>query len=170
MLPHAAIMEQKLAAQDMEMQRILKENQRLAAILSVLRRELAGNQRELQRMDAHMGAMKDEQDKHMRGLLDKIAKMEADLKASETVKVELQQAHAEAHSLMVVRQDLMANAQKLNQDIQKSHAGVQEVPALMSELNNINQEYHHCRAIYDYEKKLHSDYYEHFRLWRRTIT
>jgi len=145
MLPHPEIMEQKFAAQDVEMRKLLRENQRLAATHSVLRQELAAAQQELQRLHAHMGAMKDDQDQHMRGLLDKMAKMEADLKASETVKAELQKAHAQAQSLMAARQELMVKAQQLNQDLQRNNADVQQVPALMSELDNLRQEYQHCR-------------------------
>ncbi|XP_020270950.1 protein FLX-like 2 [Asparagus officinalis] len=167
MLPPPEVMEQRLAAQDFEMQKLLRENQRLAATHSVLRQELAANQHELQRLTDNMRAMKDEQEQHMRGLIDRMSKMEADLKASETVKVELQQAHAEARSLMEAKENLMAKAQQLNQDLQKSHADVQQVPPLLSELHNLNQEYQHCRATYDYEKKLRSDHYESLQLMEK---
>ncbi|KAF8378499.1 hypothetical protein HHK36_029841 [Tetracentron sinense] len=72
-------MEQKLAAQHVEMQRIAIENQRLAATHTTLRQELAAAQLELHRVQAQIGAMKTEREQHMRGLMDKMAKMEADL-------------------------------------------------------------------------------------------
>lgn len=146
MLPHPEIMEQKLAAQDVEMHRLLRENQRLAATHPVLRQELAAAQQELQRMHSHIGAKKDEQDQHTRGLLDKIAKMEADLKAAEAVTAELQQAHKEAHSLVVARDELISKVQQLTQDLRRNHADAKHVPALMSELQSLKQEYQHCRC------------------------
>ncbi|KAJ6799900.1 protein FLX-like 2 [Iris pallida] len=168
MLPHPPeIMEQKLATQHVEMERLLTENQRLAATHGVLRRELAAAQHELQRLQEHMGAMKAEQEQHLRGLLDKISKMEADLKASEPVKQELQQAHTEAQSLITTRQELISKAKQLTQDLQRSHGDVQQIPALMSELEGLRQEYQHCRATYDYERKLRIDHYESLQVMEK---
>lgn len=144
-LPHPEIMEQKFAAQDIEMQRILQENHKLAATHSVLRQELATAQQELQRIHAHMGAMKDEHNQHMKSLHDKMAKMEADLKASEAVYTELQQAHKEANGLVVASDELNAKVQQLTQDLRRNHTDVQQVPALISELQSLKQEYQHCR-------------------------
>ncbi|WOK98162.1 protein FLX-like 2 [Canna indica] len=167
MLPPPEIMEQKLAAQHMEMQRIATENQRFAATHSSLRQELAAAQQELQRLQGHMGAIKAEQDQQLRGILDKIAKMEADLKASESVKTELKQAHAEAQSLVAARQELINKVQQLTQDLQRSHGDVQQIPALMSELEALRQEYQHCRATYDYERKLRIDHYESLQVMEK---
>lgn len=167
MLPHPEIMEQKLAAQDVDMQKLLRENRRLAATHSILRQELATAQQELQMVEARMGAMKAEHEQHMRGLVDKMAKMEADLKASETIKAELQQAHAEAQGLMVARQELLVKVQHLTQDLQRNHGDAQQIPALMSELDNLRQEYQHCRATFDYERKLRSDHYESLQIMEK---
>ncbi|KAJ6820328.1 protein FLX-like 2 [Iris pallida] len=168
MLPHPPeIMEQKLATQHVEMERLLTENQRLAATHGVLRRELAAAQHELQRLQDHVGAMKAEQEQHLRGLLDKISKMEADLQASEPVKQELQQAHTEAQSLVTGRQELISKVQQLTQDLQRSHGDVQQIPSLMSELDGLRQEYQHCRATYDYERKLRIDHYESLQVMEK---
>lgn len=145
MLPPPEIMEQKLAAQHVEMERLVIENQRLAATHGALRQEVAAAQQELQRLQAHMGAMKADKEQRTRDLLDKIAKMEADLKTAEPVKMELQQARAEAQSLVAARQELTAKVQQLTQDLQRTHTDSQQIPALMSELESLRQEYQHCR-------------------------
>nr|CAD1831591.1 unnamed protein product [Ananas comosus var. bracteatus] len=160
-------MEQKLAAQHMEMQTLATENQRLAATHSSLRQELAAAQQELQRLHAHMDAVKAEQEQQMRALMDKMVKMEADLKSSEPVKVELQQAHAEAQRLVVTRQELMSKVQQLNQDLQRTHGDVQQIPALMTELDALRQEYQHCRATYDYERKIRVDHFESLQVMEK---
>ncbi|GAU14086.1 hypothetical protein TSUD_169110 [Trifolium subterraneum] len=145
LMPPPQVMEQKLASQHGEMQRLATENQRLAATHGVLRQELAGAQHELQMLHAHVGSLKAEREQQMRALVDKIAKMEAELKASEPLKMELQKARGEAQNLVVVREELMAKAQHLSQEIKRVHADVQQIPALMSELEHLRKEYQHCR-------------------------
>ncbi|KAM1015658.1 hypothetical protein FF1_045301 [Malus domestica] len=160
MLPPPQVMEQKLAAQHVEMQRLVVENQRLAATHGSLRQELAGAQHELQILHAQIGAIKSEREQQMRSLVDSIAKMEADLKSAEPVKAELQKARAEAQSLVVSRQELIAKVQQLGQDLQRAHADVQQIPALVAQLDGLRQEYQLCRDTYDYEKRLYSNHLE----------
>lgn len=147
MLPPPEVMEQKIAAQHVEMQKLVTENQRLAATHGTLRQELAAAQHELQILHAQIGAMKSEREQRMRSLSDKIAKMEADLQAAEPVKLELQQARTDAQNLVVAREELISKVHQLTQDLQRAHADVQQIPALMSELDGLRQEYHHCRYI-----------------------
>uniref|UniRef100_A0A1D1Z3C8 Eukaryotic translation initiation factor 3 subunit A n=1 Tax=Anthurium amnicola TaxID=1678845 RepID=A0A1D1Z3C8_9ARAE len=167
MLPPPEIMEQKLAAQHGEMQKLATENERLAATHVVLRQELAGAQQELQRLQTQMGVMKAEKEQHMKGLHDKIAKMEADLQASEMVKVELQQARAEAQNLVAIREELISKVQHLSQDLRRSHVDVQQIPAMMSELEGLRREYQDCRFTYEYEKKLYSDHLESLQVMEK---
>ncbi|KAK9272934.1 hypothetical protein L1049_003313 [Liquidambar formosana] len=167
MIPPAEVMEQKLSAQHVEIQRLATENQRLAATHGTLRQELAAAQHELQILQAQIGAVKSEREQQMRNLMDKIAKMEAELQAVEPVKLELQQARADAQNLIVARQELITKAQQLTQDLQRVHSDVQQIPALMSELESLRQEYQHCRATYDYEKKLYSDHLESLQVMEK---
>lgn len=167
MMPHPEIMEEKIAAQEVEMRKLLIENQRLASTHSVLRQELAAAQQELQRLHAHLGAMKADQDQHTRGLIDKMTKMEAELKNSDSIKADLQKTHAEAQSALMARQELAAKAQKLNEDLHRIHGDAQQIPALLSELDALRQEYQHCRATYDYEKKLRIDHYESLQVMEK---
>ncbi|GKV16873.1 hypothetical protein SLEP1_g27445 [Rubroshorea leprosula] len=161
------IMEQKLAAQHVEMQGLATENQRLAASHETLRQELAAAQHELQILHAQIGAVKSEREQQMRNLKDKIAKMEADLKAAEPVKLELQQAHTEAQNLVLARDELMSKIHQLGQDLQRVHVDVQQIPALMTELESLRQEYHHYRATYDYDKKVYNDHLESLQVMEK---
>uniref|UniRef100_J3LAG2 Protein FLX-like 2 n=2 Tax=Oryza brachyantha TaxID=4533 RepID=J3LAG2_ORYBR len=103
----------------------------------------------------------------MRGLLDKVAKMEADLKACDPLKAELQQAHAEAQGLVVARQQLAADTQKLSKDLQRNLGEAQQLPALMAERDAARQEYQHLRATYEYERKLRMDHSESLQVMKR---
>ncbi|MED6168777.1 hypothetical protein PIB30_014299 [Stylosanthes scabra] len=167
MLPPPQVMEQKLATQHVEMQRLATENQRLAATHGTLRQELAAAQHELQMLHLQIGTVKAEREQQIRGMLEKIGKMEAELQAAEPVKHELQQARAEAQSLVVSREELIGKAQQLNQELQRIHADVQQIPALMTELEHLRQEYQHCRANFDYEKKLYNDHLESLQVMEK---
>ncbi|PKU65566.1 protein FLX-like 2 [Dendrobium catenatum] len=167
LMPPPEIIEQKLAAQYMEMQTLATENQRLAATHSALRHELAAAQHELQRLQTHISAGKFEHEQKMMAMFDKFGKMEADLRATEPLKVELQQAHAEAQSLVAARQELISKVQDLTQDLQKNHGDAQQIPSLISELDALRQEYQHCRATYDYERKLRIDHYESLQVMEK---
>ncbi|XP_042453402.1 protein FLX-like 2 isoform X2 [Zingiber officinale] len=153
-------MEQKLASQHWEMQRLTAENQRFATVHSSLKQELTDAQKELQRLQNQMDAVKTGKDQQLKLFLDKVAKMEADLKSSESAKVELQQAHAEAQSLAGARQELISQVQQMNQDLQRSRGDDQQILALMSELEVLRQEYQCCRETYDNERKLRIGHYE----------
>ncbi|KAG6537951.1 hypothetical protein ZIOFF_003054 [Zingiber officinale] len=159
-LPPLEIMEQKLASQHWEMQRLTAENQRFATVHSSLKQELTDAQKELQRLQNQMDAVKTGKDQQLKLFLDKVAKMEADLKSSESAKVELQQAHAEAQSLAGARQELISQVQQMNQDLQRSRGDDQQILALMSELEVLRQEYQCCRETYDNERKLRIGHYE----------
>ncbi|GMI63427.1 hypothetical protein HRI_000012000 [Hibiscus trionum] len=167
MLPPPEIMEQKLAAQHVEMQRLGTENQRIAATHGTLRQELAAAQHELQILHAQIGAVTTEREQQRKGLTDKITKMETELKAAEPVKTELQQAHSEAQNLVLAREELLSTVHQLNQEIQRAHVDVQHIPALMAELESLRQEYQHCRATFDYEKKLYNDHLESLQVMEK---
>ncbi|KAF8012784.1 hypothetical protein BT93_I0821 [Corymbia citriodora subsp. variegata] len=165
--PPPEVLEQKLAAQHVEMQRLATENQRLANTHGALRQELAAAQHELQILHAQVGAVKSEREQQMRSLMDKIAKMDADIQAAEPLKLELQKARADAQKLIVARQELFAKVQQLTQDLQRAHADVQQLPALMSELEGLRKEYHHCRVTFDYEKRLFDDHLQQLQVMEK---
>ncbi|XP_047334968.1 protein FLX-like 2 isoform X2 [Impatiens glandulifera] len=163
----AEAMEQKIAAQHVEMQKLVKENQRFAATHGTLRQELAAAQHELQVLQSDIGVMKSEKEHQTRNLVDKIVKMEAELQGAEAIKLELQKARTEAQNLVVARQELILKAEQLNQDLQRKHADLQQVSVLISERETLRQEYHHWRATYDYEKKLYNDHLESLQVMEK---
>ncbi|KAL8240667.1 hypothetical protein R6Q59_014022 [Mikania micrantha] len=167
MPPHPEIMEQKLAAQHVEMQKLATENQRFAATHGTLRQDLAAIQHELQMLHNHVGAVKSEREQKIMGLLDKNAKMEADLQGAEPIKMELNKARADAQNLLKSRDELVSRVQQLTEDHQRAHVDLQQIPALMSELESLRQEYHHSRATYEYEKKLYNEHLESLQVMEK---
>ncbi|KAI3704700.1 hypothetical protein L1987_74927 [Smallanthus sonchifolius] len=167
MHPHPEIMEQKLVAQHVEMQKLAIENQRFAGTHGTLRQDLAAIQHELQMLHNHVETVKSEREQQIMGLLDKNGKMEADLKVAEPLKMELNKARADAQGLLAAREELVSRVQQLTGDHQRVHMDLQQIPALMSELESLRQEYHHCRQTYEYEKKLYNEHLESLQVMEK---
>ena len=142
------VMEQKLATQHVEMQRLSTENHRLAGTHGSLRQELAASQHEIQVITGQIAAVKSDADQQIRGMTEGIAKMEAELKAAEPLRSELQKAHSEAQKLIATRQDLISKVQLLSTDLQRAHLDVQQIPALISEIDSLRQEYQLSRFAF----------------------
>ncbi|XP_073155989.1 protein FLX-like 2 isoform X2 [Henckelia pumila] len=167
MLPPPEVMEHKLSAQRIEIEKLATENQRLAATHGALRQDLATAKHDLQLVHSHIADMKSEKEHQTRGIMDKISMMEAELESSKRIKVELQQSRAEAQNLVAVRKELFAKVQQLTRDLQMAHSEAQQIPCLMSELDSLRQEYQHYRATYDYEKKLYHDHLESLQVMEK---
>ncbi|KAG9448694.1 hypothetical protein H6P81_008659 [Aristolochia fimbriata] len=161
------VLEQKLAAQHFEMQRLASENQRLAMTHSALRQELAGAQQELQRLQGHINAIKTDKEQQIKAAVEKISKMENDLQDAEHVNQELKQAQDEAQALVTSRKELMTKVQRLTEDLQKSHADSHQIPYLVTELESLRQELQHYRGTYEYERKVRNDHLESLQLMEK---
>lgn len=166
-LPPPEILEQKIGAQHLEMQKLTTENQRLAATHVTLRRELAAAQHELQMLHVQIEAIKANKEQETKGLNEKISRIEAELKATESIKTELPQAQGEARTLFAARQELVAKIQMLTQDLQRAHTDVQQIPPLLAELESLKKEYQQCRTTYEYERKLYSDHLESLQVMEK---
>ena len=148
--PMPPLIEEKLATQHAEIQRLLTENQRLAATHIALRQELAAAQQELQRFQQVIGGIHAEKDQQLRGLVEKTGKMEAELRALEPIKAELQRAQLEAQKLMGSRQELTTQVQQLTQELHRLRNEAQQVPSLKLEIDGFRQEIQ--RARYSFHK------------------
>ncbi|XP_004233402.1 protein FLX-like 2 [Solanum lycopersicum] len=166
-LPPPEILEQKIGAQHLEMQKLTTENQRLAATHVTLRRDLAAAQHELQMLHVQIETVKANREQETKGLSDKISRIEAELQAAESIKKELPQAQGEARTLFAARQELVTKIQMLTQDLQRAHADVLHIPRLLAELESLKKEYQQCRTTYECERKLYSDHLESLQVMEK---
>lgn len=151
-LPLPELLENKMASQAAEIEKLLMENRRLAATNEGMRQEIGANQQEAQRIKSHIGSIRTEADIQVRGLVEKIRKMEDDIRAGEMVKEELQQAHKEAKSLIITRQELSSEIQVLTEELQKTSGGGKRFPELLAELDVLRQEHQKLRGAFEREK------------------
>lgn len=162
-------LEKKVAIQEAEMERIARENQRFAESNVAMRQELVATQKEMQRVQAYLGSIHTESDIQIRGLLEKIGKLEDDIHSGDAVKKELQQAHLEAQNLITVRQELSAEIQLVTEELQKSTAGFKKLPEMHSELDGLRQEHQKLRATFEYEKGLNIEQVERMRAMEKNL-
>ncbi|MCO5606362.1 hypothetical protein L7F22_060550 [Adiantum nelumboides] len=159
-IPPQLLIEEKLATQHAEIQRLLTENQRLAATHVALRQELASAQQDVQKLQQVLGGIQAEKDQQLRALADKTAKMEAEYRAIEPLKVELQRAQAEAQKLAGSRQELGAHVQQLSQEMHRLRTDAQLAPSLKLEIDGFRQEIQRARTAFEFEKKANTELLE----------
>ncbi|KAI3711993.1 hypothetical protein L1987_70542 [Smallanthus sonchifolius] len=153
MPPHPAMLEEELEIQHHEIRRLLGENRRLVEDRIALQRELGAAKEELRRMNIAIADIQEQNEMHSRKLTDNALKLEADLHATEPLKNEAAQLHAEVERLNSIRLDLSGQVQILKKDLEKLRTDNKQLPALRAEHERILQELLHARAAIDYEKK-----------------
>ncbi|KAK8961364.1 hypothetical protein KSP40_PGU019703 [Platanthera guangdongensis] len=151
--PHPAVYEEELEAQQHEIRRLLSDNRRLADDRIAFQQELVAVKEEIHRLNLVIADTRAEKDAHSRELIEKGLKLEADLRATEPLRNEVILLRAEVQKLNTIRQDLTGQVQTLSQDLKRSQAEHQQIPALRSEIDSLRQEHMRARTAIEYEKK-----------------
>ncbi|KAK1326735.1 hypothetical protein QJS10_CPA01g00578 [Acorus calamus] len=157
---HLAAMEDRLAVQHHEIQSLLADNQRLAATHVALKQELASATHELRRASHSLASLRAEGDARLRDALDRSSALEAELRAADSARAELDHSREELRRLDSARQEASAQAAALSQELGRVSADLQRVPALKEEIEVLKHEIQRARAAIEYEKKAYADNYE----------
>lgn len=128
-----------------EIEHLVMENRRLAESIAAMRRDRVMAQEEVHRLRAHIRSIETESDIQIRVLLEKISKLELSLKAGESVKKDLQQAHKEAQSLVAARQELTLKIQEASQELEKYQNDIKRIPDMLAELEIMKLEHQRLR-------------------------
>ncbi|PON99271.1 hypothetical protein TorRG33x02_048140 [Trema orientale] len=166
---HPELLETKIAAQAAEIKQLAGDNQRLASSHVVLREELVTAQQEVQRLKAHIRSLQTEGDVQMRVLVERIKRMDADIRAGEGVKNDLQQARKDAQNLVIARQELNLRLQEATQELQKVRDEIKSLPDLHAELDSLRREHQRLRATFEYEKGLNIDQVDQLQAMEKTL-
>lgn len=165
----AAIIQDRLAAQQHEIQGMLADNQRLAATHVALRQELELAQHEIRRMRNALGSARAEADLQLREGYEKAMKMEAELRSVEAVKAELERVRKDIQQMGAARQELGGQVQSLNKELDRTNVELQRVPPLKGEIENTRQELQRARDAIEYEKKGYAENYEHGQAMEKNL-
>ncbi|KAL2481077.1 Protein FLX-like 4 [Abeliophyllum distichum] len=164
-----AFLENKFVSQASELESLSADNHKLTSAHVALRQDLAAAQQEVEKLREHIRSTQTEGDIQIRILLDKIAKWEADIRAGERVKKDLQQAHLEARSLVTAKQELTGQIQKANQDLDKARDDLKKLPEMSAELNCLSQEHQRLRKTFEYEKGLNIEKVEQMKIMEKDL-
>ncbi|KAK6156680.1 hypothetical protein DH2020_010928 [Rehmannia glutinosa] len=169
MEPLPVLLENKLASQAAELKQLSKDNHTLASSHLALRQDLVSAKREADKLREHIRSIQTEGDIEIRILLDKIAKMEADIRARENIKKELQEAHIEARTLVTARQELTDKIQKATKELENSRANVKKLPEMRAQLDSLRQEHQRLRKTFEYEKGLNIKKVEEMKILEKDL-
>jgi chromosome segregation ATPase len=143
------MLENKLAMQTTEVEKLITENQRLASSHVVLRQDIVDTEKEMQMIRTHLGEVQTETDLQIRDLLERIRLMEVDIHSGNVVNKELHQMHMEAKRLITERQMLTLEIEDVTKELQKLSASGdnKSLPELLSELDRLRKEHHNLRFV-----------------------
>uniref|UniRef100_A0A0A9EQS5 Uncharacterized protein n=1 Tax=Arundo donax TaxID=35708 RepID=A0A0A9EQS5_ARUDO len=159
------MLENKLSMQTAEVEKLIRENQRLAKSHEVLRQDIVDTEKEMQMIRAHLGEVQAETDLQIRDLMERIRLMEADIHSGEAVSKELHQVHMEAKRLTAERQMLTLEIENVTKERQKFSASVdnKSLPELLAELDGLRKEHHNLRSQFEFEKNTNIKQVEQMR-------
>ncbi|PWZ44795.1 Protein FLX-like 2 [Zea mays] len=159
------MLENKLAMQTAEVEKLIMENQRLASSHVVLRQDIVDTEKEMQIIRTHLGEVQTETDLHIRDLLERIRLMEADIHSGDAVKKELHQVHMEAKRLITERQMLTLETEDVTKELQKLSASgdSKSLPELLAELDGLRKEHLNLRSQFEFEKNTNIKQVEQMR-------
>lgn len=144
-LPPLMLLQNKLASQEAEIEHLTMDNRKLASSHLLLRQDLVAAKEEAEKVREQIRSTRNEGDIEIRILLDKIAKMEADIRASYSSKKELEEAHTEARSLVTARLELTTKIQQATTELDNSRSDVKKIPEMRMELDSLRQEHQRLR-------------------------
>ncbi|KAI4335492.1 hypothetical protein L6164_014132 [Bauhinia variegata] len=163
------LLENKIAIQAEEIKRLAGDNHRLAITHVALREELITAQQEEEKLKKHIRSIQTESDIQIRVLLDKIAKLEVDIRAGEGLNKELQQAHVEVQSLAAARKELSRQIKKASQELQKARSDAKSLPDLQAVLDSLVLEHQRLRATFEYEKNKNIELVEQMKATEKNL-
>lgn len=162
-LPSPELLNNKINAQAAEIERLLMENKKLAATNSAMRKEVGADLQEIQRIKSYIGSIHTESDIHVRALIEKLRKIDDDIRATEMLKEELAKAQEEAKALASTKQELAREHQNLTEESIKAAVDAKMLPELLVELEKLKQEHQNLRVAFEHEKGSNLKQVEHMR-------
>nr|GMD40084.1 protein FLX-like 4 [Ipomoea batatas] len=163
-LPLHDILESRLGSQAAEIEQLVTDNHQLASTHVALRQDLAAVHEEIEKLREHVRSIRTESDIQIQVILDKMAKKEEDIQASDSIKKDLQQSLDEVQKLVTANQELSSKVQHATEELEKARLEVKKLPEMHTELEKLQQEHQQLRKTFEYEKGLNITKVEQMKL------
>ncbi|PIN22083.1 hypothetical protein CDL12_05208 [Handroanthus impetiginosus] len=168
-LPLPVLLENKLASQEAELEELARDNRTLASSDFNLRQDLVAAQQKIDELREHIRSIQTEADIQTHIFSNKIAKAEADIRAGDIIKKELQKAHIEAQRLVTAKLELAARIEQATKELDSSRADVNKLPEMHAELDSLRQEHQRLRKTFEYEKGLNIEKVEQMKILEKNL-
>lgn len=139
-LSSSQALEDRIAIQHREIQSLLFDNQRLAATHVALKQELAAAQQELRALSAATPNVKAELDAQVREVYEGSLKMDAEVRAIDAMSDELAQVRMDVQELGASRNELTAQLQATEDDLQRALSDSNQMAAVKAEIDTLHSE------------------------------
>jgi len=167
--PAFALIEERLAARDQDIQELLVDNQRFAATHVALQQQLIAAQHELRAVSVAATRARAEREGEVRSLADQAAHMEAEARAIAAARAEIDQVHADVQVLAAARTDLVNRLQGLREKLAHKKAEASKTDSVRPQIETMRREIQNGRAAVDFEKKAHSDNLEQSKAMEKNM-
>ncbi|XP_068659069.1 protein FLX-like 3 [Aristolochia californica] len=167
--PHPATLEEELMIQRGEIHRLHAENRHLVEDHMSLHRDLMVSKDEMHSLSELIPKLRAEKESHIRDLIERGLKLEAELRAIEPLRSEVLQLRSEAQKLNALKQEMTTQIQGLKKDLNRLKAENQQIPAMRVDLEGRHQELLRARTAFEYEKKANMEQVEHKQAMEKNL-
>ncbi|KAM6589131.1 hypothetical protein CsatA_011736 [Cannabis sativa] len=157
---HPTGLEEERELQHRDMRRIISENRVVIDDNTLLQRDVTAVKDEIRRLGQVVLPLRTEKDARARDLMEKVRKLEADLKATEPIKTEVVQLRAEIQQLNSMRQDMSAQVQGLTKVVNRLQAENQQLVSLKTDVDLVRKDVFEARRVHEYEKSINQEQVE----------
>ncbi|KAJ1292990.1 hypothetical protein BS78_01G033500 [Paspalum vaginatum] len=167
--PAFAVIEERLATRDQDIQELLIDNQRFAATHVALQQQLIGAQHEFRAVSVAAARARAEREGEVRALADQAAHIEGEARAVAAARAEVDQVHADIQVLAAARTDLVNRLQALREQLARKKAETSKTDSVRAQIETMRREIQKGRAAVDFEKKAHSDNLEQSKAMEKNM-
>lgn len=138
--PHPAALEEELELQHRDIQRLLAENRHVIDDNVMLQRDLTSVKDEIHRLTQVIPKMHADKEAQRRELIERGRKLEAELRSTDPLRVEIVQLRADAQKLNAQNKELSSQAQNMTKDINRLQSENKEVAAMKSDIDKMRKD------------------------------
>uniref|UniRef100_A0A0E0J7N5 Protein FLX-like 3 n=1 Tax=Oryza nivara TaxID=4536 RepID=A0A0E0J7N5_ORYNI len=150
---HTAMLEEEIEIQEAEFRRLMADHRALAEERLALHRELQAGKDEVRHLNTIIADISAKKETYIGELVDKRRKLEAELRANESLRDEIVQLRGEIDKHLVVRKELSARSASIMHELTREQSNKQQIPMLKAEIDALRQELVHARSACELEQK-----------------
>ncbi|WMV28224.1 hypothetical protein MTR67_021609 [Solanum verrucosum] len=158
--PHPSVLEEELELQHRDMQRFIAENRQVIDENVMLERELSAVKDDIHRLSQVIPKMRADNEAQLREYIERGMKLEADLRSTEPLRLEVIQLRAESQKLISLQKELSAQVQTLTNDTNRLQTENKQLSAMKTDIAKLQKELAEARRQFEYEKKANTELVE----------